>query len=150
MKKEARLQKKGLKMKLLDTSALVEIDRGGNREKIRKLDEEGRHAISQVSVTEMFQGVEYQYQKNTEEYRQAMEQVEKLLSRFKVLKIDRAVSLKTAKIRSELREKGKTVNDLHDTYIAATAIQNGLTLLTKNSKHFKPVKGLELVKWSDI
>ncbi len=40
-------------MKLLDTSVVFDIDRGGIDEKVRKLDEEGRHLLSMVSVTEL-------------------------------------------------------------------------------------------------
>jgi len=43
-------------MKLLDTAVLVDIDRGGDEtvEKVRRLDEEEKHGISIVSVTEIF------------------------------------------------------------------------------------------------
>ncbi len=49
-------------MKLLDTSALVEIDRG-DMERARRLDDEGKHGLSQVTVTEMFVGIEYKYER---------------------------------------------------------------------------------------
>lgn len=136
-------------MKLLDTSILVEIDRGNNMEKIKKLESEGRHAISQVTVTEIFQGLEYRHNNYGEKYDEDRKNIEQLLSRFKVLQIDNHVSIQTAKIRSELRNKGSQVNYLHDTYIAATAKTKDLTLVTKNIDHFKNIEGLKTEKWSD-
>jgi len=44
-------------MKLCDTSILVDTDRGGVDEKVHRLDEQGRHAVSMVSVTELRLGV---------------------------------------------------------------------------------------------
>ena len=42
---------------ILDTSILVEIDIGNNREKIEKLDKEGSHSISAVTISEFYTGV---------------------------------------------------------------------------------------------
>lgn len=53
-------------MKLLDTSVLVDIDRGGVDGKVRRLDDQGRHAVSMVSVTELQIGVNLQYDRGTE------------------------------------------------------------------------------------
>jgi predicted nucleic acid-binding protein len=37
-------------MNLLDTSVVVDIDRGGVEERVARLDDEGRHAISMVTL----------------------------------------------------------------------------------------------------
>lgn len=136
-------------MKLLDTSILVEIDRGNSERKIEKLDSEGRHVISQVSVTEMFLGIEHKYDSGTDEYQEMRDQLERLLSRFKIIQIDRSISVKAAKIIAELEEKGQPVDDLHDTYIAATAIKNELKLLTRNQKHFENINEVEIENWEN-
>ncbi len=135
-------------MKLLDTSALVEIDRG-DKEKAERLDDEGTHAINQVSETEMFVGIEYKYERNTERYREAREKLERLLSRFKIIQIDRSISIESAKIITELRKIGKPVNDLHDIYIAATGVKRDLEILTKNPIHFKNIEDLEVRDWEE-
>ncbi|MFB6100269.1 MAG: type II toxin-antitoxin system VapC family toxin [Candidatus Nanohalobium sp.] len=135
-------------MKLLDTSAVVEIDRG-NTEKVAKLDREGKHAISQATITEMFMGLEYRHERGTKKYRGAREDLEKLLSRFKVLEINRPVSIEAARIMAELKQKGKPVNDLHDTYIAATALKNELELLTRNIQDFEEVENLQATEWNE-
>ena len=55
-------------MKLLDTSVLVDIDRGGVDEKVHKLDDEGTHEISMVTVTELRLGVDFQYDPGTDHF----------------------------------------------------------------------------------
>lgn len=135
-------------MKLLDTSALIEIDRG-DVERAKRLDDEGRHALNQVTVTEMFMGIEYKYERNTEAYGEAREQLERLLSRFKVIQIDRSISIESAKIMADLRKIGKPLHDLHDIYIAATAVKRNLELLTKNPGHFRNIEGLEVREWEE-
>lgn len=52
-------------MKVLDTSVVVDIDRDGVDSKVAKLDDEGRHAISAVSLTELRFGVNKQYETGT-------------------------------------------------------------------------------------
>ncbi|KXA93234.1 twitching motility protein PilT [candidate division MSBL1 archaeon SCGC-AAA259E17] len=135
-------------MKLLDTSALIEIDRG-DLERAKRLDDEGRHALNQVTVTEMFMGIEYKYERNTEAYREAREQLERLLSRFKIIQIDRSISIESAKIMSDLRKIDKPLHDLHDIYIAATGVERNLELLTKNPGHFRNIEGLEVREWKE-
>ena len=48
-------------MKLCDTSVLVEIDQGGVGDRVATLNDEGRHAISTVTVTELRLGVNKRY-----------------------------------------------------------------------------------------
>ncbi|MEM9261332.1 MAG: PIN domain-containing protein, partial [Bacteroidota bacterium] len=56
---------------------------------------------------------------------------------------------KTAKIYAEikykLRKKGRPIPE-NDIWIAATAMQFDLTLITKD-KHFKEIEGLKLELW---
>jgi tRNA(fMet)-specific endonuclease VapC len=63
-------------MELLDTSAVVDIDRGGIDRKVRKLDEQGRHAVSMVTVTELRLGVALQYERGTDRHQQALDDLD--------------------------------------------------------------------------
>lgn len=135
-------------MKLLDTSILIEIDRG-DKKKAKKLDDEGKHALNQVTITEMFTGIEYKYERNTETYKKAKEQLDRLLSRFKIIQIDRPISIEAAKIIANLKKTGKPVNDLHDIYIAATGVKRDLEVLTKNPEHFRNIEDLEVREWKE-
>ena len=56
--------------------------------------------------------------------------------------------VKSAHIYVELRKKGFTVGD-NDIYIAAFCLLNGYTLLTRNTKDFENIAGLQQVNWID-
>jgi len=71
-------------MNVLDTSVVVDIDRGGADRKVRKLDEQGRHLLSMVSATELRLGVELQYKQGTDAYATAIDQLDRLLARFDI------------------------------------------------------------------
>ena len=138
-------------MKLLDTAVLIDIDRGGDEvlDKVRRLDEEGEHAISIVSVTELYLGLEKKYDENTEEYERATSNLEKLIARFDVLPIDRSVAVTGAKVIADLQSRGEPLHDLHDVYIGATAKSRQLTVLTPNLDHFKRIDSLRTQDWTE-
>ena len=134
-------------MKICDTSVLVDIDRGGVDEKVAALDEAGRHAISIVTVTELRLGVDLQYERGTDRHQQAIDDLDRLLSRFDVLPISRPVATTAATIIATLRRAGRPIDDLHDVYIAATARTRDLPVLTANVDHFDRIDDLRVVDW---
>lgn len=69
----------------------------------------------------------------------------KIQSIFKVLHSNLCYQ-EYAEIRHNLTKKGLAIADF-DTLIAATAIHNGLTLVTNNIKHFERVENLKLTNW---
>jgi len=137
-------------MKLLDTSVVVDIDRGGVDEKVRTLDEQGRHAISMVTVTELRLGVELGDDRGSDDYRQARDGLDRLLSRFEVYPISRPVATVAAEIIATLRESGQRLDDLHDVYVAATARVQQLPVVTANVDHFERIEDLQVVDWTDL
>ena len=137
-------------MKLLDTSAVIDIDRGGVDEKVRSLDEQGRHALSMVSVTELRLGVELQHDRGTDAYRRAMDDLDRLLARFEVYSISRPVATAAAEIIAELRDGGQRLDDLHDVYIAATARVQQLPVLTANVERFERIADVQVVDWAAL
>lgn len=137
-------------MKLLDTSAVIDIDRGGVDEKVRTLDEQGRHAISMVTVTELRLGVELQYDRGTDAYWHAIDDLDRLLSRFEVYPISRPIATAAAEIIADLRADGNRLDDLHDVYIAATARAQQLPVLTANVDHFKRIEDVPVINWSEF
>ncbi len=60
------------------------------------------------------------------------------------------ISEESAKIASEiyadLRQQGITIGT-SDILIAGVAMENGLTLITNNEKHFEPIRGIEIENW---
>lgn len=82
-------------MKLLDTTVVIDIDRGGSEvlNKVRKLDRSGIHAISAVT-----------------QYEEAMAKAEMLFSRFYILPVTSEIAVKAAEIGTYLVYMGKEVD----------------------------------------
>lgn len=134
-------------MKLVDTSVVVDIDRGEAGQRVAKLDDEGRHAVSAVTLTELRLGVNKQYDHGSERHREATEGLERLLSRFERIDVDRAVATTAADIIADLQQRGLPLDDLHDIYIAATARTQQLPVLTANTGHFERIEDVNIVDW---
>ena len=52
-----------------------------------------------------------------------------------------------AKEKVRLRKLGTPINDEFDLLIGVTAVENKLTLVTDNSKHFDAISGLKIQNW---
>ena len=135
-------------MKLLDTTVVIDIDRWGFEvlKKAKKLDSEGTHAISAVTEYEFYWGIFRRYEKGSVKYKEAMAKAEMLFSRFYVFPVTSEIAIKAAEIGTYLISEGKEV-DIIDTYIAATAMQHRLTLVTANTAHFKDIDKLKVKNW---
>jgi len=136
-------------MKLCDTSVLVDIDRGDGSvpDRVRRLDDEGRHAIAAVTVTELRLGVNKQYD-DTDERAGAHQELDRLLSRFEIVDVGRSVATTAADITAELRARGEPLHDLHDVYVAASAAVEQLPVLTANVDHFEGIDDVRVVEWA--
>lgn len=66
-----------------------------------------------------------------------------LLRTVSVVPLTRSVLQRFARLRGELRHQGQLIGD-SDILIAATALQQGLTLVTRNRKDFDRFPGLAL------
>ena len=137
-------------MKLLDTSVLVDIDRGGVEKKVARLDEQGRHVISMVSVTELRLGVELQYEPDSAAYREAADALDRFLSRFEIKPLSRPVALAAAAIIARLKTEGKPLHDFHDVYVGATARTSQLPILTANVDHFSRIDDVQVLDWAEF
>lgn len=137
-------------MKLLDTSVLVDIDRGGVDERVARLDDQGRHAVSIVSITELRLGIEKQYGESAERRANASEGLDRLLSRFEILPLTRSVAISAAEIIDDLQRRCEPLRDLHDVYIGATARTERLTVLTANVDHFDRMDGVRVLDWNEF
>jgi tRNA(fMet)-specific endonuclease VapC len=89
---------------------------------------------------ELYYGANYstQVQKNTNA-------IKKLSQRYKVLLVDDAVAIEYGKVKALLRRNGTPIPE-NDIWIAATAIRNNLTLISRDM-HFKVVPGLKWKIW---
>lgn len=137
-------------MRLVDTSVVVDIDRGGVEDRVAALDDEGRHALSVVSVTELRLGVSKRYDRDSDAHGDAMIGLDRLIARFDVLAVTRSAAAVAADIIDDLTRTGEPLHDLHDVYIAATARVNELPVLTANVSHFDRIEDVRVDDWGDF
>ena len=126
---------------LLDTDSVSYALRGEGRvaEEIRgHLPSELR--LSAITLAELRFGAE----------RRGSRRLHRLIDAFvgdvAVVPFDEAAADRFGKVATVLVSKGTPIGAL-DAMIAAHALQLGLTLVTHNLKHFRRVRGLELVDW---
>lgn len=120
-------------MFLLDTDILIWILRGKNevRDKISKLKEVSPHAISVISIAEIFRNI----------FPSELSATEDFLNQHIIFDVDQ----KTAKIGglyAQQYQKQLKKLSLEDCLIAGTANVNNLTLVSLNTKHF-PMKDIK-------
>ena len=74
------------------------------------------------------------------------ERVWRLVNVLDSVGISRAEMMRFGQIKAELEAAGKRIDDA-DVIIAATAIENDMTLVTGNTKHFDRIDGLRVENW---
>jgi tRNA(fMet)-specific endonuclease VapC len=95
-------------------------------------------AMSLISYGEIYEGIYFGRDP------QAAEAGLRNLLRFvDVLPLSRAILKRFAQIRGQLRQQGRLIADM-DLLIAATAVHHGLTLVTRNLRHFQRIPNLQL------
>ncbi len=107
---------------LVDTDVFIDHLRGAIELKA------GRHRLhySVITRAELFAGST------------ASDLAARLLAAFRELQVDRAIAERAGRVR---RETGVR---LPDALIAATALERGMALATRNTRHFAAVPGLRL------
>lgn len=126
---------------LLDTSVIVEIDRGVDSKKMKHLESLSPHLVSTATVMEISTGF-FRSDRNTI-------LLEEFISSLSIIPIDSKVARKAGKIAADLIDEGKRI-EINDLYIAATAMLKEETVLTKNVEHFERIDDLEVADWRDL
>lgn len=127
-------------MKLLDTSFLIDLQREfqqkapGRATAFLKANSEIVLKISVISVTEFLEGFT------------RVDDGESLLAAYTRLDVTSRVAREAAVLRRRLRLEGRLIGDF-DILIAATAIAEGLPLVTDNHDHFSRIPELSLVSY---
>ena len=68
------------------------------------------------------------------------------LSRFSLFEPGEPIAWRASRISRRLRRTGSAIGD-HDLWIAATAIENSIPLVTRNARHFRRIPGLEILTY---
>lgn len=128
-------------MNCIDSDFAIAILKGDAKAKVllEELETQGEIHITSVSVFEITytsRGISKKRERS----------LMNLLDTLKVLPLDRGASSLAGKLGSELASEGKMIHPM-DLLIGATAIENGMRLVTNNKKHFERIEGLEIVGW---
>ena len=128
---------------LLDTDVAIEILRGKSSASAKALaDRAGFVGISTISTCELDFGAERSRDTQAERFAIMM-----LTGVVEVLPFDEQASMSAGRLRALLAQNGTPIGHF-DTLIAGHALALGLTLVTRNVKHFSQVPGLKIANWS--
>ena len=131
-------------MYILDTNTVLDYFRGKGRVAQRLLETAPSEiALPAISVYEVWVGV-----LGSQNPQRRREQFESFLSVIETLAFDDAVGLRAAELRFKLERAGEGIGPL-DTLIAATVLANNGILVTRNTREFSRVSGLNMVNWHD-
>jgi tRNA(fMet)-specific endonuclease VapC len=97
--------------------------------------------ISEITVAELRFGAE-----NSENPTKSHKAVDTFISGISIIPIFGSIK-RYAKEKVRLRKLGTPINDEFDLLIGVTAVENKLTLVTDNSKHFASIAGIKFENW---
>jgi len=133
---------------ILDTNLLIEAERLGltvrravEHWSVKTLDRE--LGISVLSLAELGHGIARADGPRRRAIR--IQFAAALRSLIPIYQVDEETALRAGMIDGELRGKGFTIG-MMDALIAATALQRGDGVATRNVRHFRMVPGLEVVE----
>ena len=129
----------------MDSSVLIDIERGSlDLERLPAEASETDIAISAVTASELLYGVHRASKSRIRSRREAF--VERLLEAWPVLPFDLTAARIHARLWAELASKGISIG-AYDLMIGATAIANGLQLITRDKRSFPKIPGLDVGLW---
>ena len=130
---------------LVDSSVLIAVERGSfDPERMSAELADTDIAISAVTASELLHGVHRASKNRIRSQREAF--VERLLEAWPVLPFDLTSARIHSKLWAELAAKGISIG-AYDLMIGATAIANGLQLLTRDRRSFPKIPGLKVLLW---
>lgn len=95
-------------------------------------------AVSIITYGEIYDGI---YSSNDPRGKEAA--FLQVLRRVEVLPLTRTIMKRFARLRGDLWRRGLLIGD-PDILIAATVLQHGLILVTRNLRHYKRIPGLSI------
>lgn len=126
---------------LLDTSVLIDLLRVKPAAK-KFVDEHVKEPIatSTICEAEVYEGI---YRERPERIIKKKDEFHNLLEKFfTIVTFDQEQADIAGKIRADLAIKGSPIGDM-DVLIAAAALSQNATLVTKNINHFQKIPGLQ-------
>lgn len=129
---------------LLDTNICIHYLKGQFRLK-EKIEQVGFHncAISEITLAELIYGAEKSQQKEKN-----AKVVDDFADKISIIPVIDSIRI-YGKEKARLRLKGKIVGDL-DLFIGATAIANQMVMVTRNTREFERLEGINIENWIDV
>lgn len=126
---------------LLDTNLVSFLFKGDSRVQLYALHLQGqRLAISFMTVAELYQWAAIRHWGA----RRVKQLEQSLMTNYTVLSFDIALCRKWGEVRARCRAMGKPISP-EDAWIAATALQYNLPLVTHNPRDFANISDLEII-----
>jgi len=125
---------------LLDTTFLIDLQRdlkGGRSRGAARFLQSRPSAPVCISLISWMEFAEGYGPEREEACRQ-------FLSRFPLVLPNVSIAWRASRLSRQMREQGRQVGD-HDLWIAATAMELGKPLVTRNTKHFRLIPDLHIV-----
>ena len=127
---------------IIDTDLLIDLLRN-EKEAVALVTqiEEKKNLLSTTTINafELYYGAH-----KSKKLEQNLQATKKLLTRLVVLPLTSRSAQKAGHIYAELEKEGQTIG-LRDTFIAAIALTRGFNVATRNTEHFKKIKGLTVI-----
>lgn len=96
--------------------------------------------ISDITLAELYFGA---YKSGREEHFDDVVEITNLFEQYSIKSL-----CKYGEIRWQLESKGQKIGDM-DMFIAATAIEEDLIVVTGNVEHFRRIPGLQIENWME-
>ncbi|MEM6263933.1 MAG: type II toxin-antitoxin system VapC family toxin [Bacteroidota bacterium] len=133
-----------MKQALLDSDTISFYFRN-NQQVVEKVDKYlkkfGYIHISVITYYEIMNGLYYRDARNQ------MNIFRRFVELNEIIPLSTSTTEIAAKIYADLRKSGITIGH-NDVMIGAFAIDNDMTLITNNEKHFRYIPGLEIDNWT--
>ena len=127
---------------ILDTSFLIDILRGeNNKVKAKTLELDKRFevkAVTSITIMELWRGAMLSNSQTKEK-----EKIDEILDSVLIYNFTEREAKKAGEIEAELIQQGKKI-EIEDVMIAATALIRNEKVLTRNTKHFHDIWGLNI------
>ena len=130
-------------MFLIDTNICIYIINDHPPEVIQKFREIGigNIYISSITVSELQYGA-----CKSKQIKKHLKRLDEFLIPFEIISYDESAANYYGRIRSYLEKQGNVIGPF-DMLVAAHALSENLTLITKSEKEFKRVKSLKVENW---
>jgi predicted nucleic acid-binding protein len=69
---------------------------------------------------------------------------EDFVSRFEIVNFDYNSSVEAGRVSADLKKRGAPI-EIRDLFVACICKVNNMQLVTRNLKHYKPIKGLKVL-----